>query len=143
MEIISNSDCVKSYDYTSNDITDTMICAQGTADGNIQGACQGDSGGPLVCQSYEDEVQATAPEATGSQLEPLARSWDTARSAEGTVAAAYCRDSRAGSDRPAEQDAVGRNRFADGDNANPCPEPDAGIWICSLTVTMQIRSGQG
>jgi len=51
VDIISNSDCVKSYDYTSNDITDTMICAQGTADGKIQDACQGDSGGPLVCQS--------------------------------------------------------------------------------------------
>jgi len=52
VSIISNSDCTKVYDYASNEITKTMICAQGrTPDGQISDACQGDSGGPLVCES--------------------------------------------------------------------------------------------
>jgi len=50
--IISNSDCTKVHDYSSGEITNTMICAQGlTSDGQISDACQGDSGGPLVCKS--------------------------------------------------------------------------------------------
>jgi len=51
VNIISNSDCTRKYDYTSSDITSHMICAQGVrSDGKIMDACQGDSGGPLVCQ---------------------------------------------------------------------------------------------
>jgi len=51
VDIISNSDCVNKYSYTSNDIDNSMICAQGVSGGTIRDACQGDSGGPLVCQS--------------------------------------------------------------------------------------------
>jgi len=48
--IIGNSECMSNYGYSSGEITDNMICAQGrTANGDISDACQGDSGGPLVC----------------------------------------------------------------------------------------------
>jgi len=60
--ILSNADCVNNKGYTSGQIDDTMICAQGkTADGKITDACQGDSGGPLVC---ENEGQWTVYGAT-------------------------------------------------------------------------------
>lgn len=52
VDIISNQDCVGKFQYTSDDVDNSMICAQGiTADGKIRDACQGDSGGPLVCQT--------------------------------------------------------------------------------------------
>lgn len=52
VDIISNGDCVAKFQYNSNDIDESMICAQGvSADGKIRDACQGDSGGPLVCQN--------------------------------------------------------------------------------------------
>lgn len=51
VNIISNSDCVNKYAYTSSDIDSSMLCAQGKKDGKIVDACQGDSGGPLVCAS--------------------------------------------------------------------------------------------
>lgn len=48
VKIISNSDC---GDYRPGQITDRMICAQGSdGKGGITDACQGDSGGPLVCE---------------------------------------------------------------------------------------------
>lgn len=51
VEIISNSDCQHKYEYNASQITDNMICAQGTThDGLIVDACTGDSGGPLVCE---------------------------------------------------------------------------------------------
>jgi len=43
----ANNDCGS---YPSNQIDDSMLCAQGSRNGNIVDACQGDSGGPLVCQ---------------------------------------------------------------------------------------------
>jgi len=47
---ISNTACYEEYSYTSSDIDDSMLCAQGiNANGDITDACQGDSGGPLVC----------------------------------------------------------------------------------------------
>jgi len=50
--IVSNDDCVNKFGYSSSQIDDTMICAQGRLpDGRITDACQGDSGGPLVCES--------------------------------------------------------------------------------------------
>jgi len=51
VSIISNSDCVNDYSYTSSDIDSSMLCAQGKSGGKIVDACQGDSGGPLVCAS--------------------------------------------------------------------------------------------
>jgi len=49
---ISNADCVGNFGYTSNQIDDSMLCAQGkTGSGAIVDACQGDSGGPLVCEA--------------------------------------------------------------------------------------------
>jgi len=52
VNVISNTDCYEQYDYTSSDIDDSMLCAQGrAANGSITDACQGDSGGPLVCNS--------------------------------------------------------------------------------------------
>jgi len=52
VDIISNRDCVKEFDYTRDDIDESMICAQGVgSNGEIRDACQGDSGGPLVCQT--------------------------------------------------------------------------------------------
>lgn len=47
---ISNNDCANKFDYSSNQIKASMLCAQGrTSSGQIVDACQGDSGGPLVC----------------------------------------------------------------------------------------------
>jgi len=52
VDVISNRDCYEKNGYTSSQIDESMLCAQGmTADGKITDACQGDSGGPLVCQS--------------------------------------------------------------------------------------------
>jgi len=52
VNIVSNDDCVNKFGYSSSQIDDTMICAQGRLpDGGIIDACQGDSGGPLVCES--------------------------------------------------------------------------------------------
>jgi len=49
---ISNEDCWRKYSYSSSQIDESMLCAQGkTASGAIVDACQGDSGGPLVCES--------------------------------------------------------------------------------------------
>jgi len=49
--IVSNTDCYTKFSYTSSQIQDNMICAQGVkSDGSITDACQGDSGGPLVCE---------------------------------------------------------------------------------------------
>lgn len=54
VNIVSNSDCVNKFGYTSNQIDETMLCAQGIkADGSITDACQGDSGGPLVCEDKQ------------------------------------------------------------------------------------------
>jgi len=51
VNIIGNEDCVYNYDYTKDQISSRMICAQGKDEnGTISDACQGDSGGPLVCQ---------------------------------------------------------------------------------------------
>jgi len=51
VKIIANDACTADYSYSSSEIDDTMICAQGkTSTGQITDACQGDSGGPLVCQ---------------------------------------------------------------------------------------------
>lgn len=52
VDVVSNTDCVDKFGYTSSQIDDTMICAQGrNAEGNVTDACQGDSGGPLVCET--------------------------------------------------------------------------------------------
>lgn len=52
VDIISNADCVNKFGYSSSQIDDSMICAQGrNAAGEVTDACQGDSGGPLVCES--------------------------------------------------------------------------------------------
>jgi len=52
VSVISNSDCIDKFDYTSDDIDVSMLCAQGRLpDGRITDACQGDSGGPLVCET--------------------------------------------------------------------------------------------
>jgi len=52
VDIISNSDCVNKFGYTSSQIDDSMICAQGrNSSGGVTDACQGDSGGPLVCNN--------------------------------------------------------------------------------------------
>jgi len=49
--IVSNIDCYTKFDYSSSQIQDSMICAQGfKSDGSIIDACHGDSGGPLVCE---------------------------------------------------------------------------------------------
>merc|ERR1719330_2242998 len=51
VQIIGNSECMSEYGYSSGEITDQMICAQGrNANGGITDACQGDSGGPFVCE---------------------------------------------------------------------------------------------
>jgi secreted trypsin-like serine protease len=51
VNIISNDDCVNKYGYSSSQIDDSMICAQGrNSEGKVTDACQGDSGGPLVCE---------------------------------------------------------------------------------------------
>jgi secreted trypsin-like serine protease len=50
--VISNEDCVTKYKYPRANITNDMICAQGsTTNGTIVDGCQSDSGGPLVCES--------------------------------------------------------------------------------------------
>lgn len=49
--IISNEACYKEFGYSSSQIDSSMICAQGSKNGQISDACQGDSGGPLVCQN--------------------------------------------------------------------------------------------
>merc|ERR1719384_2753157 len=47
--VMSNEEC-RSTSYSSSQITDSMLCAQGKrSNGAITDACQGDSGGPLVC----------------------------------------------------------------------------------------------
>jgi len=52
VDTIARRDCVKpKTNYSSRDITDAMVCAQGRKNGNVVDACQGDSGGPLVCES--------------------------------------------------------------------------------------------
>jgi secreted trypsin-like serine protease len=52
VNIISNDDCVNKYGYTSSQIDDSMVCAQGrNSNGEVTDACQGDSGGPLVCEN--------------------------------------------------------------------------------------------
>jgi len=49
--VIGNSECMSDYGYSTGEITDQMLCAQGRAPGGgITDACQGDSGGPLVCE---------------------------------------------------------------------------------------------
>jgi len=49
--VIGNRECMSDYEYSSGEITDSMLCAQGrNANGDITDACQGDSGGPLVCE---------------------------------------------------------------------------------------------
>jgi len=49
--VLSNQEC-RNTGYSSGQITDNMLCAQGrNSKGQITDACQGDSGGPLVCQS--------------------------------------------------------------------------------------------
>jgi len=48
--VISNSECMSNYGYSTGEITESMLCANGrSASGGITDACQGDSGGPLVC----------------------------------------------------------------------------------------------
>jgi len=48
---LSNQEC-RNTGYSSRQITDSMLCAQGrNSKGQITDACQGDSGGPLVCQN--------------------------------------------------------------------------------------------
>jgi len=50
VQVLSLDACRKSG-YSSSEILDDMICAQGTnSKGQITDACQGDSGGPLVCE---------------------------------------------------------------------------------------------
>merc|ERR1719454_718764 len=50
VQVLSNQEC-KDTGYSSSQITDSMLCAQGrNSNGGITDACQGDSGGPLVCQ---------------------------------------------------------------------------------------------
>jgi len=50
--IISNEECTGKHNYSIEEITPAMICAQGsTANGSVVDACQGDSGGPLVCET--------------------------------------------------------------------------------------------
>jgi trypsin len=44
----ATSDCGS---YSSSQLDDSMLCAQGRRNGLIVDACQGDSGGPLVCES--------------------------------------------------------------------------------------------
>jgi len=57
VEVIGNGRCTSDYGYSSSEITDSMLCAQGrSASGGITDACQGDSGGPLVCQEGGDWV---------------------------------------------------------------------------------------
>lgn len=49
VSVLSNRQC-KNTGYSSSEITNNMLCAQGmTPDGQVMDACQGDSGGPLVC----------------------------------------------------------------------------------------------
>jgi len=49
--VLSNLECTRDFGYTSSEIDESMLCAQGrTSSGAITDACQGDSGGPLVCQ---------------------------------------------------------------------------------------------
>jgi len=51
VQVLSNEEC-KATGYSSSQITDSMLCAQGrNSNGGITDACQGDSGGPLVCES--------------------------------------------------------------------------------------------
>ena len=46
---MSNRDCSRNFGYSSNEITNSMVCANNrNNNGNID-ACQGDSGGPLAC----------------------------------------------------------------------------------------------
>jgi secreted trypsin-like serine protease len=52
VNIISNKACTSTFGYSASQITEQMLCAQGTtANGDIVDACQGDSGGPLVCET--------------------------------------------------------------------------------------------
>lgn len=52
VKVMSNRDCQRAYDRLNDDITSSMVCANGrTSSGKIVDACQGDSGGPLVCES--------------------------------------------------------------------------------------------
>lgn len=49
--VLSNQEC-RNTGYSSRQITDDMLCAQGrNSAGQVTDACQGDSGGPLVCES--------------------------------------------------------------------------------------------
>merc|ERR1719384_1865070 len=47
---LTNSQCTNTG-YSSSDIRPSMLCAQGSRNGNIVDACQGDSGGPLTSGS--------------------------------------------------------------------------------------------
>jgi len=49
VSVVANNNCGS---YSSSQIDDSMLCAQGLTDnGGIVDACQGDSGGPLVCSA--------------------------------------------------------------------------------------------
>ena len=54
---LSNADCGGTTSYTSDQIHDSMVCAQGSSSGGITDSCQGDSGGPLVCDDGQGSFQ--------------------------------------------------------------------------------------
>jgi len=54
VKVLKNSECKNDYGYSSNDITDQMLCAN--VEGGGKDSCQNDSGGPLVTAGTGDGV---------------------------------------------------------------------------------------
>ena len=55
MGVLSNQDCIKNTDYTSEEIDGTMLCAAGPGGG--KDACKEESGGPLVIMTGTGEEE--------------------------------------------------------------------------------------
>jgi len=58
VNVIDSEDCKNNFGLFPEQVTEQMLCAQGTArDGRPRDACQGDSGGPLVCRNREGRYE--------------------------------------------------------------------------------------
>jgi len=51
VQVVSRDSCKSAYNDINANVSEDMICAQGTFSGTPVDACQGDSGGPLVCDA--------------------------------------------------------------------------------------------